>query len=108
MKMAVMAVAVMALAAVGCANEAADPQESMQTQLSTDCNTVINQWMATTDCRDSDSGSESCSAVTCCGGDNDGTSEFVLCGGEGDEPVTCGSWYHRSDSYGRCGEPLVD
>ena len=106
MKMAVIAVAMMALAAAGCANEAADPQESTQVQLSTDCITVLNQWMASADCHDSDS--ESCSVLTCCGGDNDGTSEFAFCGGEGDEPVTCGSWYHRSDSYGACGEPLLD
>ena len=108
MKMAVRAVAMMALAVAGCASEAADPQEGTRTQLSTDCNTVTNQAMSTTDCRESDPGSASCTAFQCCGGDNDGTSEFVFCGGNGEGPLTCGSWYHRSDSYGRCGEPLLD
>jgi hypothetical protein len=107
MKMAVIGAAMFALAAAGCANEAADPQESTQTQLSTDCLTVVQQWIATgMDCEDSST--ESCSVATCCGGDNDGTSVFSFCGGEGDEPVTCGSWYHTSDSYGACGEPLPD
>ena len=107
MKMAVMALAMMALALAGCVTEAADPQESTQTQLSTDCLTVISQWEASGNCHYSESGS-SCSVATCCGGDNDGTSVFVLCTALDGLIASCGSKYYTSDSYGSCGEPLPD
>src|SRR5689334_13142332 len=97
MKMAVMAVAMMALTAAGCANEAADPQESTQVQLSTDCGTVGEQWIATgMDCHESSV--PRCPGIgtvlTCCGGANDGTSQFAFCGAGDDGEGTCGSWYN--------------
>ena len=107
MKMAVMALAMMALAAAGCVTEAADPQESTQTQLSTDCPTVISQWESTGNCHYEEVGT-SCTVATCCGGDNDGTSMFSICDALGGEIVACASRYYTSDSHGACGEPLLD